>query len=46
MSAEYNHADLMDQLRAGSERFSRIETLLATVIEKVEPIPQRLAWTS
>ena len=39
MAAEYDHTDIMLQLQAGSERFTRIETLLSTVIEKVEPIP-------
>lgn len=40
---EYNHADIMRQLQNGAERFTKLETLLSTVIEKVEPIPQMQA---
>lgn len=43
MEKHPSHADIMDQLSKGSERFSRLETLLATVIEKVELIPQMQA---
>ena len=33
-----SHADIMRQLQNGAERFTKLETLLSTVIEKVEPI--------
>lgn len=38
-----SHADIMRQLQNGAERFTKLETLLSTVIEKVEPIPQMQA---